>query len=152
MYKHQKLLICLKLKTIWFLRFELCNTDGIPLCTCGQDVDRIHNVAPLRVARWYIFKPKILIWAFWGGLKRKRFGNLAIWYIIGSFGVLHIWPFGILYGHLVNFMVIGNLVAIWYISPHFGLLCQEKSGNPGPARHKFRLAEKSTLSTLLIKY
>jgi hypothetical protein len=28
-----------------------------------------------------------------------------------------LWPFG-------------NLVAIWYISPHFGTLCQEKSGNP----------------------
>jgi hypothetical protein len=22
-------------------------------------------------------------------------------------------------------------VAIWYISPNFGILCQEKSGNPG---------------------
>jgi hypothetical protein len=27
----------------------------------------------------------------------------------------------------------GNLVAIWYISPRFGTLCQEKSGNPGLA-------------------
>jgi hypothetical protein len=26
----------------------------------------------------------------------------------------------------------GNLVAIWYILPRFGILCQEKSGNPGP--------------------
>jgi hypothetical protein len=25
----------------------------------------------------------------------------------------------------------GNLVALWYIFPRFGLLCQEKSGNPG---------------------
>jgi hypothetical protein len=29
------------------------------------------------------------------------------------------------YGHLVYFMVI------WYIFPRFGLLSQEKSGNPG---------------------
>jgi hypothetical protein len=25
---------------------------------------------------------------------------------------------------------LGNLVAIWLISPRFGILCQEKSGNP----------------------
>jgi hypothetical protein len=38
---------------------------------------------------------------------------------------------------LVYFMVIwnilrtfGNTVAIWYIYPRFGTLCQEKSGNP----------------------
>jgi hypothetical protein len=28
--------------------------------------------------------------------------------------------------------VFGNLVAIWYIFSHFGILCQEKSGNPDP--------------------
>jgi hypothetical protein len=33
-------------------------------------------------------------------------------------------PIGIFYTHLVYFMVI------WYISPHFGMLYQEKSGNP----------------------
>jgi hypothetical protein len=25
----------------------------------------------------------------------------------------------------------GNLVAVWYISPRFGILDKEKSGNPG---------------------
>jgi hypothetical protein len=34
----------------------------------------------------------------------------AIWYML--------WPFG-------------NFVAIWYIFPRFGQLCQEKSGNTG---------------------
>jgi hypothetical protein len=29
---------------------------------------------------------------------------------------------------------LGNLVAIWYIFHRFGILCQEKSGNPD--RHK----------------
>jgi hypothetical protein len=33
-------------------------------------------------------------------------------------------PLEILYGHLVNFVVI------WYILPRFGMLYQEKSGNP----------------------
>jgi hypothetical protein len=32
--------------------------------------------------------------------------------------------FGIFCGHLVYFMFI------WYIYPRFGILCQEKSGNP----------------------
>jgi hypothetical protein len=35
---------------------------------------------------------------------------MAIWYIL--------WPFG-------------NVVAVWYISPHFGILNKEKSGNTG---------------------
>jgi hypothetical protein len=34
----------------------------------------------------------------------------AIWYIL--------WPFG-------------NFVVIWHMFPRFGILCQEKSGNPG---------------------
>jgi hypothetical protein len=38
----------------------------------------------------------------------------AIWYI-------YIWPFG-------------NLVEIWYISPRFGILNKEKSGNPARQR------------------
>jgi hypothetical protein len=50
---------------------------------------------------------------------------------------------GIFYGHLEHFTVIwyilwpfGNVVAIWYIFPRFGLLCREKSGNPGLRRVK----------------
>jgi hypothetical protein len=45
---------------------------------------------------------------------------------------------GIFYGHLEYFTVIwyilwtfGNVVVTWYIFPRFGILCQEKSGNPG---------------------
>jgi hypothetical protein len=44
---------------------------------------------------------------------------------------------GLFYGHLEYFTVIwnilwpfGNAVVIWYISPRFGKLCQEKSGKP----------------------
>jgi hypothetical protein len=44
--------------------------------------------------------------------------NGKCWYIVC--------PFGIFYGDLVLF------VEIWYISPRFGILCQEKYGNPGP--------------------
>jgi hypothetical protein len=44
---------------------------------------------------------------------------------------------GTFYGRLEYFTTIwyilwplGNLEVIWYIHPRFGLLCQEKSGNP----------------------
>jgi hypothetical protein len=42
----------------------------------------------------------------------------AIWYILCP-------PSGIVYVHLAYFVVI------WYISHNFGIVCQEKSGNPG---------------------
>jgi hypothetical protein len=31
---------------------------------------------------------------------------------------------------------LSNLMAIWYIFPLFGTLCQEKSGNPGVDNHR----------------
>jgi hypothetical protein len=42
--------------------------------------------------------------------------------------------FGILYGHLAYFAAIWYtyVIVIWYIFPRFGMLYQEKSGNPGP--------------------
>jgi hypothetical protein len=55
---------------------------------------------------------------------------MVIWNLLRSFGIF--------YGHLESFTVIwyilwlfGNVVVIWYIFPRFGILCQEKSGNPG---------------------
>jgi hypothetical protein len=41
-------------------------------------------------------------------------------------------PLEIFYCHLVYFVVI------WYIFLHFGILHQEKSGNPGRGTHFFR--------------
>jgi hypothetical protein len=52
-----------------------------------------------RVARWFVFKPKI--WVNFGGPCNGRY-----WYIL--------WPFGLFYGNLVYF------VAIWYILRLFG--------------------------------
>jgi hypothetical protein len=44
---------------------------------------------------------------------------------------------GIFYGHFGIFTVswyilwpFGNVAVIWYSFPRFGILCQEKSGNP----------------------
>jgi hypothetical protein len=86
-----------------------------------------------RVARWRIFKPKILIWIILEDLAMEAvrlfhrhlpslfYSHLvyfvAIWYIL--------WPFGIFCGYLVYF------VAIWYILRSFGMLCEEKSGSSG---------------------
>jgi hypothetical protein len=42
---------------------------------------------------------------------------MVLWNILRTYAWYISWPFR-------------NLVAIWYIVPHFGLLCQEKSGNP----------------------
>jgi hypothetical protein len=55
-----------------------------------------HNIDPSnkRVARWHIFKPKILIWVSFGGTC-----NGSGWYIL--------WPLGLFYGHLVYFVPIG---------------------------------------------
>jgi hypothetical protein len=69
----------------------------------------------LRVARWFVFKPKIPNWLNFGG---SCYGKSL--YIL--------WPFGLFYGHWKYFM------AIWYIFPRFGILDQENSGNPCPSQ------------------
>jgi hypothetical protein len=56
---------------------------------------------------------------FWRVLQWKILApSMTIWSILR--------PLEIFYGHLVHFVVI------WYISPRFGNLYQEKSGNPAP--------------------
>jgi hypothetical protein len=42
---------------------------------------------------------------------------------------------------------LDNVVVIWYIFPRFGILCQEKSGNPGWSRYgsvKFKTSDCKT--------
>jgi hypothetical protein len=66
---------------------------------------------PGRVARWFVFKPKIPnLGKFCGALDWKMFIYvMAIWNIL--------WRFGIFYDHLVHF------VFIWYILYSFGTFC-----------------------------
>jgi hypothetical protein len=56
-----------------------------------------------------------------------KFWRVLQWKILVD--VMIIWsillPMETFYGHLVDFVVI------WYIFPHFGILYQGKSGNPG---------------------
>jgi hypothetical protein len=51
--------------------------------------------------------------------------NERCWYILWAFVLFYGHVMYVVYGHLVYFVVI------WYIFPRFGMLCQEKSGNPG---------------------
>jgi hypothetical protein len=60
----------------------------------------------IRVARWYIFKPKIQILVNFEGSSERRcwyISHIDIWSILRIFAILHI------KGHLVYFVVI------WYI-------------------------------------
>jgi hypothetical protein len=70
-----------------------------------------------RVARWFVFKPKIPLWV---NVVGSCYGKS--WYIL--------WSFDLFYSHWKYFMAIlyifGNLVNF----PRFGILDQEKSGNP----------------------
>jgi hypothetical protein len=47
-----------------------------------------------------------------------------------------LWLCGIFYGHLVYFTIIyiAHFLAIWYIFSCFGILYEEKSGNPDANR------------------
>jgi hypothetical protein len=39
-------------------------------------------------------------------------------------------PFGLFYGHLLNFVAIWYILRLFGIFSYFGMLCQEKSGKP----------------------
>jgi hypothetical protein len=67
-----------------------------------------------------IFIPKIPIWEYFGGPWSGKGCFTAILFILRSFCIFC--------GHTEYFMVI------WYIFPRFGMLHQEKSGNP--AKHE----------------
>jgi hypothetical protein len=81
---------------------------------------------------------------FWGSLEWKMLVYfMVIWNIL--------WQFGIFYGHLEHFNAIwnilwpfGNVVVIWYIFPRFGVLSDDKSGNPG--RNKKMINIKAALT------
>jgi hypothetical protein len=74
---------------------------------------------------------------FWRPLEWKV---LVYFMVVGNI----LWPYGIFYLHWVyctaSWYILwsfGIVVVIWYIPPPFGILCQEKSGNPG-YRFRFR--------------
>jgi hypothetical protein len=78
------------------------------------------------VARWYIFKPKNLLWVNFG-----RSCNGRCWYFFTAIlSILR--PNGIVYGYLVHF------VLIWYIFTRFGMLYRENLATlEGPPIHMY---------------
>jgi hypothetical protein len=72
---------------------------------------------PFRVARWFVFKPKIPIWVHFG-----RYCNGKSLHILE--------PFGLFYGLWKYFTAIGYILGSLGIFPRFGVLYQDKSGNP----------------------
>jgi hypothetical protein len=73
-----------------------------------------------RVARWFVFKQKIPIWVNFG-VPYVDWKRLIYFMTICNIS----WTFGIFKDHTVHF------VFIWYIFSDFGIMYQEKSGNPG---------------------
>jgi hypothetical protein len=64
---------------------------------------------------------------------------------------------GIFYGHFENYPAIWyfcvhlvHFVAIWYIFPRFGILYQEKSGNPGLVRLRYLFKEPDVIGVVVV--
>jgi hypothetical protein len=74
----------------------------------------------VRVARWFIFKPKIPIWVNFG---MHYIGSC--WYILRPSVIFNVHLGYSMYDHLVHFELF------WCIFSDFGYTYQEKSGNPG---------------------
>jgi hypothetical protein len=72
-----------------------------------------------RVARWFVFKPKIPIWVNFGApyIGKCLYISWPFWNILRTWWIFY-------YGNLLH------LVLIWCIFSGFGILYREKSGNP----------------------
>jgi hypothetical protein len=106
-----------------------------------------------------IFKPKISIRVIFEGIEMKDngifYGHLvyftailvyfvAVWYILWPLWYI-LWPFGIFCGHygifgghlVYYYIVVWYIILLFGIFSRFGMLYQEKSGNPGGERTDF---------------
>jgi hypothetical protein len=85
----------------------------------------INDAGKSGVARWFIFRPKIVIWVHFGGSCNGR----RCWCIL--------WPFGLFYGHLIYFMDLWYryFVVIWYFFPPFWYIVQRKIWQPWARVH-----------------
>jgi hypothetical protein len=90
-----------------------------------------------RVARWFVFKPKIQIWVNFGGPQHEK-----CLYVL--------WPSGIIYSHLVKFMFVwyslwsfGIFFPFWYVwtKKNLATLLRQRGTLGGPQKKK----EKSSL-------
>jgi hypothetical protein len=68
------------------------------------------------------------------------------WRVLQWKMLVHFIDFGLFYGHLIYCTYIRYILwqCVWYIFPHFGILYQEKSGNPGSRLNPFTTATINT--------
>jgi hypothetical protein len=72
---------------------------------------------------------------FWRALEWKQLVySITIWNTLRPLFTFYIWP-------------LGNLLITWYISPRFGILNKEKSGNPALERSIINSERFSKLSS-----
>jgi hypothetical protein len=85
----------------------------------AQILSKFRSIDLTRVARWFLFKPKNPnLYKFWSALDCKM-----LIYFMAICNISQ--TFEILFDQLVHF------VFIWDIFSGFGIMHQEKSGNPG---------------------
>jgi hypothetical protein len=98
----------------------------------GKKFNCLHKMASIwrggkgknRVARWFIFKPKIPIWVNYLGpyLDWKMLKYfMAIWNILGTFGIV--------YEHFVHFVLFGIFFPVLVSCTKKNLATLEKKGN-----------------------
>jgi hypothetical protein len=134
--------VCIRLKQLLHKKFKKSltgpkffpgDTQQLPILhfdTLDSDVrDHLKQTFFLRgqsrVARWFIFKPKIPVWVIIYGprLENVETFYVHLLYLADVWDIL--WPFGTFRVNLVHFFV-------------FGIVYQEKSGNPGTKRNVYR--------------
>jgi hypothetical protein len=65
------------------------------------------NNTRTRVARWFNFKPKVPIWVNFGGPWNGKCRHILLLFGIFTAIWYNLWPFSIVYGHLVYFSQFG---------------------------------------------
>jgi hypothetical protein len=104
-------------------------------------LSRIHHRSHSRVARWHIFKPNL--GKFWRDLQWKMLINVNISTSIYKHEIMASWSilqqYGILCGHLVDFMLV------WYIFPV--LVCCTKKNLATLAHSSLSLPANQIFST-----
>jgi hypothetical protein len=93
----------------WFKAISKSTSQSNKSATLANVIESKINFT--RVARWYIFTSKILLWVYFG-----EPWNIYLWEFMVIWNILR--PFGIFYDHLVN------VVAIWFMFSRCGMFWQ----------------------------
>jgi hypothetical protein len=127
-------------KPILSLLFPAANVVLSPFC---QQIFPISYVCTIRVARWFVYKPKTQIWVIFGGSCKGR-----CWYIL--------WTLGPFFGLLLYFMDIWY--SLWKIGIFIPVLvfCTKKNlatlCTIGPCRQSNHRKLHTTKCQKILKY